>query len=121
MSQACLHPRITFEQWDHGCDPETGYRDAGEIVTCQQCGERFTYGEFGLEMKAIHDHLESLSTGTLLNAPLGVTIEVLDIQDGDLIYRCLPRKGPLQRAPLPVIIAHLRKGELCRVSPTGKL
>jgi len=108
---ACLHDHVKILQWDHGVDPDTGYHDAGITVHCHDCGEEFTDSEFWREMSTIADELEALRTGTLLEAPLGLTLEVLDVRDGEMIYRC--RDGAkiasqLQRAALPVVIGQIR-------------
>lgn len=36
----CPHDDVSVERYDAGRASDTGYRDAGEIITCRQCGHQ---------------------------------------------------------------------------------
>lgn len=121
----CLHESVHFHHWDHGHCRETGYHDAGAEFTCNYCGEVFTDTEFDCEMQRLADETNTFQTGVLLAAPLGITLEILNLTpDNIVVYRCRHTQtitGPLEQEPLALMIGHLRRGTLCRVDPTVKV
>jgi len=115
---ACFHDHVRINEWDYGRCAETGYHDCGTEITCLDCGDVFDDAEFRRELDCIADECEALRCGTLLEAPLGLTIEVLDVQNGEVIYRTRDGDriiGPLTKAPLPLVVGNLRRHALTRL------